>query len=135
MTLLAGYSLLPHSFIFILPSDFFRLDLKITISVYFFQIFLTLSEILFAFSQSKGSLKSILASLFSFKIDFLRYNMMVSTAKWWTLQKLRCLVKVMSNKDKGGPRTGSYDTPQFMIARLASEPYLSGPIVRDSHHS
>ena len=34
LTLSAGYSLLPHNFIFKLPSNFFCLDLKITISVF-----------------------------------------------------------------------------------------------------
>ena len=81
LTLSVGYSLLPHNFIFKSPSSLFCLDLKITISV-----FLTLSEILFAFNQLTRCFKSALTSLFSFLIELLRHNRLVSSAKWWTLQ-------------------------------------------------
>ena len=47
LTLSVGYSLLPHNFIFKLLSNFFCLNLKIAISIFF-----TLEEILFAFNQS-----------------------------------------------------------------------------------
>ena len=46
LSLYVRYSVLPHSLIFKSPSNFFCLDLKITISV-----FLILREILFALSQ------------------------------------------------------------------------------------
>ena len=81
LTLSVGYSLLPHNLIFKSPSNFFCLDLKITISV-----FLTLSEILFAFNQLTRCFKSALTSLFSFLIELLRHKRLVSSAKWWTLQ-------------------------------------------------
>ena len=81
LTILVGYSLLPHNFIFKSPSSLFCLDLKITISV-----FLTLSEILFAFNQLTRCFKSALTSLFSFLIELLWHNRLVPSAKWWTLQ-------------------------------------------------
>ena len=62
-TLSVGYSLLPLNFIFKSPSDFFCLDLKITISVFF-----TMSEILFAFNQLTRRFKSALTSWLSFLI-------------------------------------------------------------------
>ena len=65
LTLLVGYSLLPHNFIFKSPVSFFCLDLKITISV-----FCTLNEILFAFNQLARCFKSVLTSLFRFFFFF-----------------------------------------------------------------
>ena len=72
-----GYSLLPHNFICKSPSSFFCVDLKITIPVFFF----TLTEILFAFNQLTRCFKSALTSLFSFLIELLRHNRLVSSAK------------------------------------------------------
>ena len=83
LILSVGYNLLPHNVIFKSPSNFFCLDLKIIISVFFM-----LSEILFAFKQLTRCFKSALVSLFSFLIELLRYKRLVSSAKWWTLQNL-----------------------------------------------
>ena len=82
-----GYSVLPHSLIFKSSSNLFFLDLKIIISV-----FLTLSEILFSLSQLNRCFKSALTSLFSFSIELLRHNKLVSSAKCWTFY---CLIKVI----------------------------------------
>ena len=81
LTLSVGYSLLPHNLISKSPSNFFYLDLKITISVFF-----TLSEILFAFNQFAICFKSALTSLISFLAELLRHKRLVSSAKWRTLQ-------------------------------------------------
>ena len=72
---------LPLNFIFTVPLNFFLLDLNMTISV-----FLTFSEILFAFSQLTRFFRSIFTNLLSFLIDLPKYNKLVSFAKWWTLQ-------------------------------------------------
>ena len=77
LTLSVGYSLLPHNLIFKYPSNFLCLDLKIIISVFF-----TLREILFAFNQFTRCFKSALTGLFSFLIELLRHNRLVSSAKW-----------------------------------------------------
>ena len=77
LTLSVGYSLLPHNFIFKSPSSFFCLYLKIIISVFF-----TLSDILFAFNQLSRCFKSALTNLFSFLIESLRHNRLVSSTKW-----------------------------------------------------
>ena len=76
LTLSVGYSFLPYNFILKSPSNFFWLDLKITISVFF-----TLSEILFACNQLTRRFKSILTSSFSFLIELLRHKRLVSSAK------------------------------------------------------
>ena len=76
-TLSVEYSLLPLNFIFKSPSNFFCLDLKITIS-----FFLTLSEILFAFNQLTRRFKSAFTSLFSFLIELPRHNRLAPSAKW-----------------------------------------------------
>ena len=81
LTLSVGYSLLSHNLIFKSPSNFFCLDLKITILVFF-----TFIEIWFAFNQYSRCFKSALTSLFSFLIELLRHKKLVSSAKWWTLQ-------------------------------------------------
>ena len=81
LTLSVGYSLLPYNLIFKLPSNFLCLDLKITITV-----FVTLTEILFAFNQFARCFKSVLTSLFSFLIELLKHKRLVSSAKWCTLQ-------------------------------------------------
>ena len=94
LTLSVGYSLLPHNLIFKSPSNFFCLDLKITISVFF-----TLSEILFAFNQFARCFKSALTSLFSFLIELLRNKRLVSSAKWWTLQNFVWLKVVFQHAD------------------------------------
>ena len=81
LALSVGYSLLPHNFIFKSLSSFFCLDLRITISVFFFfSVFF--SEILFAFNQLTRCFKPALTSLFSFLIELLRHNTLVSSAKW-----------------------------------------------------
>ena len=78
LTLSVGYSPLPYNLIFKSPSNFFCLDLKITISV-----FLILSETLFAFNQFARCFKSsALTSLFSFLIELLRHKRLLSSAKW-----------------------------------------------------
>ena len=69
LALSVGYSLLPHNMIFKSLANFFCLDFKITISVFF-----TLNEILFAFKRLTGCFKSTLTSLFSFLIDLLRHK-------------------------------------------------------------
>ena len=122
LTLSVGYSLLPHTFISKSHSNFFYLDLKITISVFF-----TLSEILFAFNQLTRCFKSALTSLFSFLIELLRPKRLVSSAKWWTLQNfiawLRSFIYI---KNRGGPRTGPWGTSQFIVHLfLTNNPFLT----------
>ena len=80
---LVVYCLLLHNFISKSPWNLFCLDLKITISVFF-----TLHEILFPFNQLSRCFKSALTSLFSFLIELLRHNRLLSPAKWWTFAKL-----------------------------------------------
>ena len=109
LTLSVGYSLLPHNFIFKSPSSFFCLDLKITISVFF-----TLSEILFAFNQLTRCFKSALTCLFSFLIELLRHNRLVSSAKWSTLQNfIACLRPFIYYKNRSDPGTDPWGTPQI----------------------
>ena len=92
LTLSVGYS-------FKSTSSFCCLDLKITISVFF-----TLSEILFAFNQLTRCFKSALTCLFSFLIELLRHNRLVSSAKWWTLQNfIAWLRSFIYNKNRRGP--------------------------------
>ena len=80
LTLLVGYSLLPHSL--------FSTHLQISF-VYRYKdhhlSFFTLSEILFVFKQLTRCFKSILTSLFKLLIELLIHNRLVSSAKWWTL--------------------------------------------------
>ena len=76
LTLLVGYSLLPHNLIYKSPSSFFCLDLKITISVFF-----TLSGTLFEFNQLTKCFRSALTSFFSFLIELLKHKTLVSSAK------------------------------------------------------
>ena len=107
------YSLLPHNLIFKLPSDFFCLDLKITNSV-----FLALSEVLPGFSQFTRYFKLAFTSFFSFLIELLRHNKLVSSAKGWTLQN--CIAGLRSftcDKNRRGPRTEPWGTSQFTVAR------------------
>ena len=112
LTLSVGKSLLQVNFNFILPSNCFCLDLKITSSV-----FLTLSEILLALSQYNRFFKSILTSLLSFLIDLPKYNKLVSSAKWCTLQNfIAWLRSFMYNKNRRGPRTEPWVTPHFISA-------------------
>ena len=112
-TLSVGCSLLPHSLTFKSSSNFFYLDLKITIPVFF-----TLSEILLAFSQFTSCFKSALTSLFSFLIELLRHNKIVSSAKWWTLQNfIAWLRSFIYSKNRRGPRTEPWGTPQLTAAR------------------
>ena len=87
-TLSVGYSILPYSLTFKSPSNFSCLDLKIAISV-----FLRLSEILFAFNQLTICFKSALAILYSFLIELLRHNKLVSSVKWWNLQNFIALLR------------------------------------------
>ena len=120
LTLSVGYSLLPHNSIFKSPSSFFCLDLKITISVFF-----TLSEILFAFNQLTRCFKSALTCLFSFLIELLRHNRLVSSAKWWTLQNfIAWLRSFIYNKNSRGPKTDPWGTPQFIVVRPESKPFM-----------
>ena len=120
LTLSVGHGLLPHNFIFKSPSSFFYLDLNITISV-----FLTLSEILFAFNQSTRCFKSLLTCLFSFLIELLRHNRFVSSAKCWTLQDfIAWLRSFLYNKNRRGPITDPWGTPQFIAARPDSYTFI-----------
>ena len=97
--------------------NFFCLDLKITISVFF-----TLSEILFAFNQLTRRFKSALTSLFSFLIDLPRHNRLVSSVKWWTLQNVIAWFRLfIYNKNSSGPPQG---TTQFIAARPESYPFI-----------
>ena len=76
-----GYSPSPLNFIFKSLSNFFCFNLKISISV-----FLHWVNFLFAFNQLTRRFKSALTSLFRFLIELLRYNRLVSPAKWLTFQ-------------------------------------------------
>ena len=109
LTLSVEYSLLPHNLIFKSPSNFLCLDLKITISVFF-----TLSEILFAFNQFTRYFKSALTSLFSFLMELLRHKRLVLSTKWWTLHNFIAWLKsFICSKNRRGPRTDPWVTPQF----------------------
>ena len=120
LTLSVRYNLLPHNFIFTSLSSFFYLDLRITISVFF-----TMSEILFAFNQLTSCFKSALTSLFSFLIELLRHKRLVSSAKWWTLQNfIAWLRSFIYSKNRRGPRTDPWGTPQFKAARPDSYPFI-----------
>ena len=120
LTLSVGYSLLPHDFIFKSPSSFFCLDLKITISFFF-----TLNEVLFAFNPLTRCFKSVLTSLFNFLIQLLTYKTLVSSAKWWTLQKfIAWLRSLIYDKNRRGPRTDPWGTPQFIVVRPESKPFI-----------
>ena len=120
LTLLVRYNLLQRNFIFKSTSSFFCLDLKITISVFF-----TLNEILFAFNQLTGCFKSALTCLFSFLIELLRHDRLVSSAKWWTLQDfIAWLRSFLYNKNKRGPITDPWRTPQFIAARPDSYTFI-----------
>ena len=76
-TVSEGYSLLPHSLIFKSPSNFLCLNFEITISV-----FLALTQILFVSSQITRCFRSAFTSLFSFVIELLRHNKLMSSSKW-----------------------------------------------------
>ena len=100
-TLFVGYSHLQHSLTFKWRSNFFCLDLKITVSV-----FQAMSEVSFAFSQLTSCFKSTLTSLFSFLIELLRHNKFVSSAKWWTFQNfIAWLRSCLYTKKQRDPRT------------------------------
>ena len=73
LTLLVGCILVPHNFIFQSSSNLFCLDLKITNFSFF-----TLSEILFGFNQLTRYFRSALTILFSFLIELLRHDRLVS---------------------------------------------------------
>ena len=77
--------------------------------------FLTLSEILFAFNHFTRCVKSGLTILFSFLIELLRHNRLMSSAKWWTLQNFIAWFRsFIYNKHRRGPRTDPWGTPQFI---------------------
>ena len=131
-TLFVGYSHLQHSLTFKWRSNFFCLDLKTTVSV-----FQAMSEVSFAFSQLTSCFKSTLTSLFSFLIELLRHNKLVSSANWWTLQNFvgqlmsfiysrngRALLFLLYINDLNwvGPRTEPLGTLQFTAARPESWP-------------
>ena len=121
LTPLVGYRLLLHNFIFKSPSSFFCLDLKITILFCFF----TLIEILFEFNQLARCVKFELTSLFSFLIELLRHKKLVSSAKWWNLQELiASLRSFIYNKNRRGPGTDPWGTPQFKVVRPESKPFM-----------
>ena len=102
LTRSVGYNLLPLNVIFKSPSNFYLIDLKITISVFF-----TLSEILFTFNQLTRCFKLTLTSLFSFLIELLRHNRLVPSANWWTLQNFiawfRSFISAASRRFLGIP--------------------------------
>ena len=99
------YSLSPHNFIFKPPSNFFCLDLKITILAFF-----AICEIFIAFSQLTRCFRSALTSLLSFFIALmrLRHNRLVSSVKWGTLQNVIARLRsFIDNKNIRGPITDS----------------------------
>ena len=58
-------------------------------------------------------------------IELLRYNRLVSSAKWWTLHNFIAWSRsFMYNKDRSGPRPDPWGTPQFIIARPDSYPFV-----------
>ena len=111
-TLSVGYSLLTYSLTFKLSSKFFCLDLLISISV-FFNI-----EWNFIFiRQLTSCFKSALTSFFSFFIELLKHNKLVSSAKWWTLQNfIARLASFIFNRNRRDPRTKPLGKPQFIAA-------------------
>ena len=120
LTISVGYSLLPYNFVFKSPSNFCCFNFKIIILVFF-----TLSEILFAFNQLTRRSKSVLISLFSFLIEVLRRNRLVSSAKWWALQNFIAWFRsFIFNKNSRGHRAYSWRTPQFITARPDSNWFI-----------
>ena len=113
-------SLFLLSLILIGHSSFFFLCLKITSSV-----FLTLSEILLAFSQSVRFFMSRLIYLLSLFTDLLKWSKFVSSAKWWTFQnfigRFRSLIYI---KNKSGPSTEPWATPYFTEDWLDIWPFI-----------
>ena len=86
-----------------------------------FSVFSTLSEILFVFNQLTRWFKSALTSVLSFLIELLRYNRLMSSAKWGTLGNLIARWKwFLCNNDRGDPRTDLWGTPQFIAAKPES---------------
>ena len=63
---------------------FFCLDLKIIISVFYIEW----NILLFAFNRLARYFNAALTSLFSVSIELLRYNRLVSSAMWWSLQNV-----------------------------------------------
>ena len=109
LTLSVGHSLLPHRLIFKSLSNFFCLDLKITISVFF-----TLSEILFACNQLTKCFKLVLTSLYSFLKELLGHKRLVSSAKCWSFQNVIVwLRRFIYTKNRRDPRTDPRGMPQF----------------------
>ena len=89
-----------------------------------FQFFL-LSQILFAFNHFARCFKSALTSSFSFLIELLRHKRLKSSAKWWTLQNfIAWLRSFIYSKNRRGPRTDLWGTPQFKAARPGSCPFI-----------
>ena len=104
LTLSVGYSLFPYNFIFRSISNYFFLNLKITILVFFY------------INQLTRCFKSTLTSLLSF---------LIKLWKWWTLQSfIAWLTSFIYNKSRGDPRTALWGTPQFMAARPDSYPFI-----------
>ena len=114
------FSRVTSTIIFKPPSNFFCLDLKITISGFFF----TLCEILFAFNQLTGCLKSALICLFSFLTELVRHKRLVSSAKETLQNFIAWLRSFISSKSRRGLRTDSWGTSQFIAARPDSYPFM-----------
>ena len=88
---------------------------------YKFGFFLTLSKILFALSQYTRFFKSKLTSLLSSLIDLLKYNELVSSAKWCTLKDvIAWLRSFMYNKNRRGPWKEPWGIPKFISATSES---------------
>ena len=84
-----------------------------------------LSEVLFAFNQLITCFKSELTSLFSFLMKLLRHKRLVTSAKWWTLLNfIAWLRSFIYNKSRRGPRTDPQGTPQFIVVRPGSKPFM-----------
>ena len=76
--------------------------------------FLKFSEILFALIQFSRLFRSIVTNLLRFLIDLRKYNKLVSSGKWWTLQDfVAWLRSLIYSKNNRGPRTDPWGIPQF----------------------
>ena len=61
--------------------------------------------------------QSVLASLFSFSVELLRHNKLVSSAMWWMLQNfIAWLRSFVYDENRMDPKTGPWRTLRFIAA-------------------
>ena len=73
---------------------------------------------MFVLSQLENFFKAILISLLSFLMGLVRNRTLVSSAKWYTLQKFIAPCKLFRySKNRRGPMTDSCGTPYAIEER------------------